>query len=405
LPVITVAPTSTTICSGTTAGLAATNGLSVYNWTPSASIVGSSNTSAVVVDPSATTIYTVSAMDAFGCLSNTVTAQVNVTDISASASANPVCKGQTINLTGNTLNGASYAWTGPNGFTSSSQNPNIPNSTLADAGNYTLTVTHAGCVAVSTVSVTVNPLPIVTVSPPQTVCPNAPAVYTATGASTYTWSPSTGLSASTGSIVTATATLTTNYTVTGTDQNGCSASASTTVSVNPVTAVIAADPPTGDIPLNVAFVNTTSGGTTYNWNYGNGSTTYTTNILNDPNTNTMYTTPGTYTVTMTATNATGCTSVSTLLVIVTEAFTITIPNVFTPNGDGVNDYFFIKSTGLAAIEMVIYDRWGLKMWESTSATGTWDGKNSNDGTYFYVIKATSTKSQTTEYKGPLLLIK
>lgn len=405
LPNITVAPTSTTICSGSTTNLIASDNSLVYNWNPTSAISGSPNTATVIANPASTTIYTVSGTDVFGCASNTVTATVNVTIVSASPSAAPVCKGQTIQLTTNAIGGATYSWTGPNGFTSNLQNPTIANASAANAGTYTLSTTTGGCTATNTVLVTVNAPPVITITPSQTVCPNSPANITAGGASTYTWSPATGLNATTGNVVTATSSVTTNYSVTGTDANGCYSSATTILVVKPITAAISANPPSGDFPLHVQFTNSSSGGTVYAWDYGNGATTYTTTSLTDPNTNTTYSTTGTYTVVMTTVNSIGCMDSAMVTIVVTEAFTLTIPNIFTPNGDGINDNFFVKSTGLASIDMVIYDRWGLKMWESSSASGAWDGKNAVDGTYFYVIKATSTKSETKEYKGPLTLIK
>ena len=199
---------------------------------------------------------------------------------------------------------------------------------------------------------------------------------------------------------------TTIYSVVVTDGNGClSIPASTTLHVAPITLAISANPPAGDYPLNVQFTTSSSGGIVYVWDYGNGTPTYTTTSLTDANTNTTYTALGTYTVSMTAANSFGCALQSYLTIIVTEAFTLTIPNVFTPNGDGINDNFFVKSTGLATVEMVIFDRWGLKVWESSSASGMWNGAGSNDGTYFYIIKATSTKKETKECKGQILLIK
>src|SRR5439155_465192 len=71
----------------------------------------------------------------------------------------PVCSGQTLNLFANT-NAASYSWSGPNSFTSTAQNPSIPNATTAAAGTYNLTVTSNGCTsAAGSTAATVNPLP------------------------------------------------------------------------------------------------------------------------------------------------------------------------------------------------------------------------------------------------------
>src|SRR6185436_18579653 len=72
----------------------------------------------------------------------------------------PYCEGATIQLSTPTVAGATYAWTGPNGFTSSDQNPTRANVTTAEAGTYSVTVTVNGCTsAAGTTNVVVNPTP------------------------------------------------------------------------------------------------------------------------------------------------------------------------------------------------------------------------------------------------------
>ncbi|MBK6834579.1 MAG: immunoglobulin domain-containing protein [Bacteroidetes bacterium] len=71
----------------------------------------------------------------------------------------PVCTGSSVNLTSNTIAGATYSWSGPNGFTSTLEDPTIPIALPADAGTYTCTVDVAGCTSSSTVNVAVNPKP------------------------------------------------------------------------------------------------------------------------------------------------------------------------------------------------------------------------------------------------------
>lgn len=77
--------------------------------------------------------------------------------ISASSNS-PVCVGGTLNLSG--TGGGTYSWTGPNSFSSTSQNPSISSVTSAAAGTYTLTVVSGGCTSTTTTSVTVNSSPI-----------------------------------------------------------------------------------------------------------------------------------------------------------------------------------------------------------------------------------------------------
>src|SRR5205085_908294 len=143
----------------------------------------------------------------------------------------PICNGQSVALT---ANGAqTYSWT-PSTNLSSSTGSSVtanPSSTTS----YTVTGTDAnGCSATAQVTVMVNPLPVITVSTPAPLCNGPSTALTANGAQTYSWTPSTNLSSSTGSSVTANPSSTTSYTVTGTDANGCSATAQVTVTVNPL---------------------------------------------------------------------------------------------------------------------------------------------------------------------------
>src|SRR6185436_9368750 len=83
-----------------------------------------------------------------GCTSAAGTTNVVVNPIPATPTASnggPYCEGGTIALSTPTVAGATYAWTGPNGFTSSLQNPTRSSGTLADAGTYSVTVTVNGC--------------------------------------------------------------------------------------------------------------------------------------------------------------------------------------------------------------------------------------------------------------------
>ena len=114
---------------------------------------------------------------------------------STASNTGPYCPGQTISLTTTTLSGASYSWTGPNGFTSNLQSPTITSSTTTNSGVYTVTVTVPGCTntAVSSTTVTVYTSTSIssqsTVS--QSVCQGSsfsPLFVTASGTTpTYQW--------------------------------------------------------------------------------------------------------------------------------------------------------------------------------------------------------------------------
>lgn len=92
-------------------------------------------------------------------VSNTISITVNSTPVFSMSTNSPICSGSDINLSSTTLNGATYSWTGPNGYASSLQNPIISNSTTANSGSYTLMVTQNGCSATNSTSVVVNNSP------------------------------------------------------------------------------------------------------------------------------------------------------------------------------------------------------------------------------------------------------
>ena len=124
----------------------------------------------------------------------TITAPA-VLSTTASGSFPVICSGDNLTLSTITTGGTpnyTYSWTGPNGFTSTSQDPLISNITTAATGNYVVTATDAnGCQATSSVSITVNPLPVMTSSDEATICSgeavSIPLTATIAG-STFRWS-------------------------------------------------------------------------------------------------------------------------------------------------------------------------------------------------------------------------
>lgn len=147
----TVAFKDTTICAGESVTLNVIGG-SGYQWSvvpggaPSSSLSCTSCKNPVAT-PSVTTKYVVTSQSAQVCGQNTDTVTVTVKQLPiASATSNsPVCPGSALNLFGVTLAGATYDWTGPNGFTSTLQNPVIANAQTVNSGFYGLEVTQNGC--------------------------------------------------------------------------------------------------------------------------------------------------------------------------------------------------------------------------------------------------------------------
>lgn len=200
-----------------------------YAWTsnPAGFNASTANTSAT---PAQTTTYTITATESgTGCVgSNNVT--VNVSNPAVQFSGNTsICAGASTTLTAS--GATSYVWspsTGLNTTTSGTVTAN-PSSTQT----YSVVGTTNGCTDTKTITVNVTTLPVVTTSGSVAICEHDAVTLTAGGATTYVWSPATGLNTTTGSSVIANPTSTQTYNVTG-SLNGCNNTAQVTVTVNPL---------------------------------------------------------------------------------------------------------------------------------------------------------------------------
>ncbi|HVA98882.1 MAG TPA: PKD domain-containing protein, partial [Bacteroidia bacterium] len=286
-PVITLPPT-TTICSGSPTTLTAT-GATTYSWSTGAL------TNSITVSPTTNTTYTVTGTTSTGC-SATATTTVVVNPLPTIAVNSPtICTGTSATLTAN--GATTYSWN-----TGSTANSITISPTTTTT--YTVTGTDvSGCMNSAISTVTVNPLPTVTVNSP-TICNGTSATLTGSGATTYSWN--TG---STSNPIIVTPTTTTNYTVTGTDVNGCINSAVSTVTVNPLPTVTVNS---ATICAGTSATLTATGATTYSWNTGSTSNP----ITVTPTTTTNYT--------VTGTDVNGCTSSTTTSVVVAPALSVTI---------------------------------------------------------------------------------
>ena len=92
--------------------------------------------------------------------------------------------------------------------------------------------------------------------------------------------------------------------------------------------------------------------------------------------------------------------------------TVEAPNIFTPNGDGSNDFYFLNVTNATNVELVIVNRWGSMMYEGSGINPmpSWNGKTANgneaqEGTYFYKYKVTGIEAETLEGHGFLQLVR
>lgn len=154
------------------------------------------------------------------------------------------------------------------------------------------------------------------------------------------------------------------------------------------------DPDKGEAPLKVTFSDKSVRGSTYLWEFGDDSTS----ILKEPPPH-IYYRPGEYSVKLTVESEQHCVASKSFEKVVVDPSKLEIPNVFTPDGDGLNDYFIVEGTSLRTINVEIFSRSGMLVYsfygegQKLAEWLGWDGNINNSarkaapGVYFYIIRA------------------
>ena len=291
------------------------------------------------------------------------TGTVSSTNPVASFTYSPsnICQGTQVQFTNTSQNATSYSWSFPGGNPSTSTQTN-PTVTFNTAGNINVTlIAHNGTISDTiTQSVTINPLPTVSASAnPSSICVGGSSVLSASGANTYNWSNNM-----TGSQITVSPATSSTYTVTGTNLNGCTNTATVSITVNAL--------PTININANPQYICTgnntvlsASGATSYNWSNGmTGST-----ITVYPTNTTIYT--------VTGTNSSNCSNTATISVTVE-----TTPNAGTISASNTqlcqNDILTLTLNGYSPNSNI---QWQI----STDGTNWNDIAGATSSTYNYTF--------------------
>ena len=322
LTAITTQPVGGPICeggSGAMSVVATGTGTLTYQWNFGGAPIPGANTSSVSVTNATLAMagnYTVSVTGACGTVtSNTAAIVVNalpIAGLTSNAALNTACDGSPVTFTA--TGGATYNFSVNSTSVQTGATATYTSSALANSNSVGVVVTSAaGCSSTATpIVMTINALPTVGGSSNvPAICVNQTAAFTATGASTYAWSPATGLDATTGANVNASPVTTTTYTVIGTDGNGCQNSATVALTVNnnptitfsPVAPVICA----GDVATITA-----NGADTYVWTAAPSQITVNNGTITaNPANTATYTVEGT-------TTATGCMTEASVSVTVNQ---------------------------------------------------------------------------------------
>lgn len=352
--------------------------------------------------------YTVFLESVSGCTSSG-TAVINEPDevFAQLSTTGPLCIGEPIALSGqaNVSGATTYSWSGPNGFTSTQQNP----VNAVDAGTYTLTVTVDNCSGTGNITIDLHEKPIPVFSS-TTACSGTETVFSSVGSSVpapeqldfWNWSFDGGAtSTAPNPTYTFTSSGTHSVTLELTTVYGCSASLTQSVTVlpSPVAnfqfspAIISVSDP------EVTFTNTSQNGDAFLWIFEDGGSSST----EISPTYTYPQTEGSYTVTLVAYNSSGCLDSIQKVITVGEGLIYYVPNSFTPNGDGFNEIFqpvFTSGFDEANYELLIFNRWGELLFSSKTATEGWNGSYADelvpDGIYVWNIRFKHLKDDAFE---------
>jgi gliding motility-associated-like protein len=403
----------TVICPGSSVDIQTSGNPSfTYHWLPGTGI-NNPNAQDPIVTPSTTTTYSLTVTSATCIYLALITVTVLAPDATILTPDTTICISDSlqIRVTGNP--GQSYQWSPGSGL----DNPNImqPIASPVVATTYTLTasvLTPGGAVCSETkkVSVAVALPPPADAGPDQNVCLGVPIVLNAAPHGDkygYNWAGPDSFASTVAKVTINKSTPASQgiYTVTVVDLNsGCSAQDTTMVKVYNSSVAISNVTLNQTIPYGSSIQLNADSAQYYLWTPDDGS-------LNNANINNPVATPlvpTTYTVF--GIDNHGCRD-SASVSINLDYDHYFIPNAFTPNGDGLNDYFKVFNLGLyRLVEMRIYNRWGNEIYYLTDGgnkgwDGTFNGVPQDIGTYCYTMIISAPNGELTSHKGNFMLIR
>lgn len=416
VPTVTVIPDPANACSGDSVIFSATtsNGGTVpaFQWVVNGSNTGTNNDTLVINPVSANATVFVMLTSTVACAtpatvnSNTVSLSVLPSPtLSVSQSAVVTCPNDNDTLIATATTGSTFTWTPAAGLNSTTNDTVFANNALAGTYTYFVTADLAGCTTTDSIVVTVGQTFTASAGPAQTICFGDSANLSVTGGTSWTWTPNGDLSCSACQNPVATSPATTTYTVVAA-MGGCTDTVTQTVTVIPNaspsfnTTVVQQG-----IPQVIAFTNTSTNATGYFWTLGNGFTS----VLTTP-ANQTYNVAGTYTVVLIAYGVNGCNDTIPTVIFVNDTVGISVPNIFTPNGDQINDVWQPSVHGAKDFECTIYNRYGVLVYEFLDDQDKWDGHTTagsacTDGTYYYILKASDINNKSYNLKGYIQLIR
>lgn len=302
-----------------------------------------------------------------------------------------VCEQDNVQFTVASVAGATYAWTGPNNFTSSQQNPTLTNVALQASGTYSVTVTVDGCTSnPAQVALTVGQKPNITITGNSQICAGQTNTLTAQLNSAHQASIVIGWYQDNVQIPGEFG-LSINIDEPGDyklvmQSTGCQGEATFTVTAGSIQENVVLDGGCNNNEQYVIYVVNTNDfpGATYEWNGPGGYHS----IGEEANITGMLT--GDYSVTV---DMSGCQKTEPITVLNTFC---KIPKGISPNGDGYNNSFDLSNFDVKRIK--IFNRYGMRVYEQENYTDEWHGQSFlgelPTGTYYYMLELGTGKQMT-----------
>jgi gliding motility-associated-like protein len=298
-----------------------------------------------------------------------------------------------------------YFWDFGDGFTSTLNNPS---HNYSSAGNYTIMlISNPGTSCADTIynPVTISGNPVPAFSYIQDLC-SGTVTFTnnSINATSYQWNFD-GANSSNLTNPTFNFNKPGTYTVSLTAQPGfpCATTIVQTIIVNFIGVTADFNYNNPQYTNDVQFINLSQNAIKFEWSFGDGfgATTF------EPAH--TYAQMGEYTTCLMATNSIGCHDVICKKIKVDADWTLYVPDAFTPNADGLNDLFFAKGTNISKFSMMIFDRWGEKIFSSDDIMSGWDGKYRGklvaEDIYIWKINFTDIYSKSHDKIGHVTVIR
>jgi gliding motility-associated-like protein len=362
---------------------------------------------APMVSPDVTTIYKISFTDAFGCTA-TDSIKINVTNgvNQGNDYDTIVCENDPVIFRLNS-NALYYKWAPDNGTLNSTS---IKHPTATIKGNNTTVYNVVGsisnkCFANNSIKVTAVPYPV-PVAPDVNICAGQSAQLQASGGSIYSWSPRAFLNnSSIPNPIAINPSASVTYVLTVKDVLGCPKPVQKTVRLNVIKINANAGPRDTGVVIGQPLQLQASGSINYLWLSDNRwlSSNTIANPVALPQTDIEYI--------VQASDNFGCVGLDSIRVKVYKvAPDLYVPNAFTPNGDGRNDFFRPALLGIKSLELFqVYNRFGQIIYYNTDVTQGWDGTFKGQplqpDNYIWVAKATDYTGKKILRKGSVVLIR